>query len=182
MVLRSSLEPQKSTIVAISHYLKSPNYNALCIKYTFCTVFHLFYKFKQIQSVWHKNIDIACLWNWFQEHFLILKNSKSDEASNSLYILGRRKESNIFSLCQCLVKNIHNKLMENAWDTRAYLPKTPLAISTFSLFSLLCLKMTKINIFKDKMLKNFHILTFNFRNLKIPFSSNFWNREILHYC
>ena len=30
--------------------------------------------------------------------------------------------------------------MEHVWDTRAYLPKTPWAISIFQYFSLLCLK------------------------------------------
>ena len=37
VVLRSILQPQKSTIVAISHCLKSPNCNVLCTKHTFST-------------------------------------------------------------------------------------------------------------------------------------------------
>ena len=35
----SILQPQKSTIVAISHYIKLPKYNVLRTKHTFCTSF-----------------------------------------------------------------------------------------------------------------------------------------------
>ena len=52
---------------------------------------------------------------------LIIKNAKSNEASNSMLIFRQKKMIDHLFLCQCLVQNMHNKLMDNALE----LPKTP---------------------------------------------------------
>ena len=58
-VPRIIFQPRKSTIVAISHYLKSPNCNVVYIpKINFVLAFYQFYKFDVFGT---KNIYIVCL-------------------------------------------------------------------------------------------------------------------------
>ena len=48
-----------------------------------------------------------------------MKMQKVTKRQVQCQFLGKIKGSNIFSLCQCLVPNIHNKIIERVWDTKA---------------------------------------------------------------
>ena len=82
--------------------------------------------------------------------------------------LDKIKWSNILSLCQCLVPNIRNKLMEHVWDTRAYLPLTPWAIPIpYNGYFL------RLEIFAIWAQKH-NILIFAFLIFAIPFNHKKW--------
>ena len=71
VVLRSILQPRKSTIVAISHYLKLPNCNVLWNKHILYKHFTCFIDFYIFNVFGTTNIYIVCLWKWLRDQFLI---------------------------------------------------------------------------------------------------------------